>query len=284
MYPRHFGGLLLFAGLLSAADPPVGKRPLSHADYAGWQSIQSPSLSPDGRYVAYAVAPQEGDGLFVLFDRLSNKELRHARGSRATLAVPAGSKTGPIGPPPHLFTPDSRFVLFPIYPTKAQRDKNKTLASDTALGILEIASNNLTRIDQVRNYQVPEQGPAFVAYLKASKAAAVAPPHSDAKKQTPPPDQKGMAEKTEKAKRPPLPGVPLTPPPSSTTTTGELVLRNLADGSERTFADVSDYSLSRDGRSLVYVVAGSKKDSTPGVFAVTPGQVAPPVVLRSGPG
>jgi dipeptidyl aminopeptidase/acylaminoacyl peptidase len=89
-------------------------------------------------------------------------------------------------------------------------------------------------------------------------------------------------EKEKGGKRPPLPGVPLTPPPAPTS--GELVLRNLADGTERIFADVGDYSFSRDGKTLVYTVAGTKKESTPGVFAVTPGQSAPPLVLRSGPG
>jgi len=283
MAPRFLVGLVVLAGLLTAAEPTSAKRPLSHADYAAWQSIQAPTLSPDGRYVAYAIAPQEGDGEFVLFDRDSQKEIRQPRGSRATVAVPAGTKAGPIGPSSHLFTPDSRFVLFPIYPTKAERDKNKALADQTDLGILEIASNKLMRLASIRSFQVAEQGPAYVAYLKTTKAVAVAPPQDDAKTEPKPTaNEKGEKEIGKTGQRPPLPGVPLTPPPAPST--GELVLRHLADGSERTFADVSEYSLSRDGQVLVYIVAGTKKDSMPGVFVVTPGRLAPPMVLRSGPG
>jgi dipeptidyl aminopeptidase/acylaminoacyl peptidase len=267
MHPRFFLGLALVS-LLAASLQAQSKRPLTHNDYAAWNSIQAPTLSPDGRYAAYAVAPQEGDGDFVLVDLTANKEVRHPRGSRATVAVPAGTKAGPLGAPQHMFTSDSKYVLFSVYPTKAERDQKKTLAAGSALGILEIASNKLTRIEQVRNFQVPEKGPAFAAYLRSAKTLPPEPGKSPA------------PEKGEKGKRGPnSPSTPASPP-----VTGELVLRNLVDGTERTFSDVGDYSLTRDGKVLVYVVTGSKKDSTPGVFAVTPGQTLPPVVLRSGPG
>src|SRR5262249_60015221 len=62
----------------------------------------------------------------------------------------------------------------------------------------------------------------------------------------------------------------------------ELVVHNLTDGKERTFADVTEYTLSKDGKWLVYAVAG--KEQTGGVYAATLGRETPPLVIRSGPG
>lgn len=258
---------LILCGLILVASSPAqtaGKRPLTHADYAAWRSIQSPALSPNGAYVAYALAPQEGDGDFVLVDLRTGKEARHPRGSRATVNVPArarGKGKAALGASLHAFTADSKYVLFPAYATKADREKKKGLTAAT-LCLLEIAPNKLTRIDNVRNFQVNPEGPAFVAYLRDARPV-------------PPDSSKGTPAVTARpGKRGPATG-PVT---------GELVLRNIADGSERTFSDVSEYTLARDGKALVYVVSATKKVAPAGVFAVTPGLTAPPVVVRSGPG
>jgi dipeptidyl aminopeptidase/acylaminoacyl peptidase len=62
-----------------------------------------------------------------------------------------------------------------------------------------------------------------------------------------------------------------------------LVLRCLADQRERTFADVLEYSLSKDARALVYIVS-SKQEERNGVYAVVPGTAYPPATLLGGKG
>src|SRR2546426_6035132 len=42
------------------------KRPLTHQDYDSWRSIQAPQISRDGRFVAYAFMPEDGDGEVVV--------------------------------------------------------------------------------------------------------------------------------------------------------------------------------------------------------------------------
>ncbi|MGL4549775.1 MAG: alpha/beta hydrolase family protein [Gemmataceae bacterium] len=265
MHPRFFPCLALL-GLVAASGDAQTKRPLTHGDYAAWRSIQSPVLSADGRYVALTVAPQEGDGDFVLIDVPAGKGVRHPRGSRPAVTETAAEKGKKKLAPPHAFTADGKYVLFSVYPTKAERDKKKSLAASAALAILEVAPNKLTRVENVRSFQVPEEASAFVAYLRSRPLPA--DPTKTPETETP------------KGRR----GAPVVGPVALPPVSGELVLRNLADGTERTFSDVGEYSLSRDGKTLVYAVAGSKKDGTPGVFAVTPGQTLPPVVVRSGPG
>src|SRR6185369_11670799 len=48
---------------------------------------------------------------------------------------------------------------------------------------------------------------------------------------------------------------------------GDLVVRDLRDGAERTFADVTDFTVTKDGAEVVYTVS-SKKEETNGVYAL----------------
>ncbi|MEK7752093.1 MAG: hypothetical protein AAB654_09275, partial [Acidobacteriota bacterium] len=70
--------------ILAAALPVLaqgGKRPLTLKDADGWRSIQSQTLSRDGRWLAYGLFPQEGDGEVVVRDVASAKELRENAGT-----------------------------------------------------------------------------------------------------------------------------------------------------------------------------------------------------------
>jgi dipeptidyl aminopeptidase/acylaminoacyl peptidase len=116
---------------------------------------------------------------------------------------------------------------------------------------MELPDGKVTRLDNVRSVQVPEEGPAWLAYLRGP------------------------------VPQPPATQTPGAPPPPPTP--GELVLRHLADGKERTFADATEYQLSRDGRTLVFAVAGKKEEAN-GVYALTPGQDYPPLALVVGAG
>jgi hypothetical protein len=58
------------------------KRPLTHQDYDSWRSIQAPQISRDGKLVAYAYQPQDGDGEVVVRKLGSGAEWRASRGYR----------------------------------------------------------------------------------------------------------------------------------------------------------------------------------------------------------
>src|SRR5262245_3036455 len=44
----------------------TAKRPLTHQDYDSWRSIQGQTLSRDGKFIGYALIPQDGDGEIVV--------------------------------------------------------------------------------------------------------------------------------------------------------------------------------------------------------------------------
>ncbi|HKS41872.1 MAG TPA: prolyl oligopeptidase family serine peptidase, partial [Blastocatellia bacterium] len=166
------------------------------------------------------------------------------------------------------FTADSRFVVFQILPTKAETEKakkEKRKPEDmpkNSMGIMNLTTGEVARVERVKSFQVPENGAGFAAYLlepkkeekkpdapAASASAASAPPKKEKKKEY----------------------------------GSDLVLRNLTDASERAFVDVTEYTFSKDAKSLVFAVS-SKKEETNGAYAITPGATDAAASLLVGKG
>jgi len=62
------------AALLSLAFAQTAKRPLNHHDYDGWKTISGRRLSADGKFLAYGVFPQEGDGEVIVRNLVTGKD------------------------------------------------------------------------------------------------------------------------------------------------------------------------------------------------------------------
>src|SRR5215813_11924721 len=261
------------------------KRPLTHQDYDSWRSIQAPQISRDGKFVAYAYQPQDGDGEVVVRNLGSGAEWRANRGYRppavppddpgANVAEFQANQARLVRP---VFTADSHFLVFNIEPAKAdvnkaKRDKKKPeYMPKNAMGIMDLTSGQVARVEKVKNFQVPEDGSGFIAYLLEAK---------------PEPKKSEAAKEGEGAATAPAPGEG-TPRPSGRNSKkkeygSDLVLRNTATGAERTFADVLDYSLSKDAKTLVYAVS-SKNEETNGIYMNTPQSDTPASALLSGKG
>src|SRR5688572_9402205 len=160
----------------------VTKRPLTHADYDTWRSIVSPQISRNGKFVAYAYMAQDADSDIVVRNIATGKEWRAPRGYRPPAPPPDVSIPGSaeliaeqarlVRP---LFTADTRFVAFGIEPAKAELNKSKKEKKrpeempKNALGLMDLTSGQVAKIERVKNFQVPEDGPGFIAYLKEAK-------------------------------------------------------------------------------------------------------------------
>ncbi len=302
------------------------KRALTHHDYDSWRSIQAPQISRDGRFVAYAFMPQDGDGEIVVRNVASGTDWRAPRGYRPPVPPPddpsvnigeiLAAQSRLVRP---LFTADSRFILFSIEPAKAEiskarKEKKKPEEMPkNALGIMDLSTGNVTRIERVKNFQVPEDGSGFIAYLLEPKSPAPDEKKTDDKSgsptastparltegQTVPPAEPQASPQPTAS---PTPSAPAAQPagaakpasaqdPEKPAARGqkkkeygsELVLRNTVTGIERKFNDVLDYSLSQDARTLVYTVSAKKEDDN-GVYAVTTQNDSSPSPLVSGKG
>src|SRR5207237_9414083 len=143
-----------------------------------------------------------------------------------------------------VFAADNRFVVFSIEPTKAEvtkAKKEKKKPEDmpkSSLGIMDLSNGQVVRIEKVKNFQVPEDGSGFIAYLLEPKPEPKKPVDKDTtattaegagSNSTATPRSSGQSSSARAAKKKEF--------------GSDLVLRNMADGTERTFVDVLDYTL-----------------------------------------
>jgi dipeptidyl aminopeptidase/acylaminoacyl peptidase len=230
--------LLAWCPLLAAAPAP---RAFTDADFDAWRTITSPVASRDGRWLSYSYMPLDGDGDLMLRDLPSGRDQAIPAGALPPVSL-GGSEADPERAPPRrnvnpVFTSDNRFLVANTFPTQAAtraalRARPAADVPPEGLVIINLATDAVTRIEGVKNLQVPTRGGSWLAYLR---------------------------------------------------TNSDLVLRDLTNGTERSFPGVSDYSFARDGRTLVFTVSGDAAAKN-GVFAVTPGDPAAPLALAAGPG
>lgn len=328
-FPIGRFGLALAALLAASVLAQPAKRPLTHSDFDGWRNIATPTLSRDGRWLAYSFMPQDGDGDLIVREVATGKENRVAVGALPPPSPTAADENAPpeAPPPPRVvriaFTSDSRFAIATTYPAKvdvAAARKAKKKPDEMPRGglvILDLGTGDTTRVNDVKSFQVPAKGGAWLAFLKEGKPEPKSAEAKEPAGEPPAPEARDDAETPAPASQPataaaiPPPTAPETTatsttpaptetrptppatPPREAAATGvttsdrtfgtEFVLRNLTRGEERSFTHVLDYSLARDGRTLLFTVS-ARMPTENGVFALTPGDDAKPVALLAGRG
>jgi dipeptidyl aminopeptidase/acylaminoacyl peptidase len=224
------------------------KRPLDHEVYDSWNQIRDQQLSDDGRWVLYALVPQDGDAELHVRSVASTTTHVVARGRSAQFSAEGG------------------FVVFLIKPElTAQREakKEKKKPDDQpkdSLGILNLGTGEITRVERVKSFAVPDDAGAWVAYLleKAVKEGeeddtTEAEEQEPAEPKEPEPEEEAQEEEEDKKKD----------KKDGTT----LVLRNLNSGEEQQFDLVMEYAFAADGEFLAYATS-SKDGSLDGAYAV----------------
>ncbi len=306
-----FGFALLLGGAHVVAQSAPAPRPLAHTDFDSWRSVATPQLSRDGRWLAYSFMPQDADGELVVREVATGKEHRVPVGALPPPAVPPGDENPNPEAPLAVrnirlaFTSDSRFLVATTHPAKAdlaaaRRAKKKPEELPKGgLVTVNLASGVVTREADVKSFQLPTKGGAWLAFLKEAKPEEkkpddAKPAATTAPKETKEPDTEREedfgAEEVADAAAPRRATAAASTTRSATAATPgertygtELVLRQLEQGSERTFAAVSDYSFARDGRTLLFTVS-AKTEADNGVYAATPGDAAAPLGLLTGKG
>lgn len=159
MRPFLLATLVCGIAVPNQAQAQQPKRPLDHDAYDGWSSIEDERLSDDGRWILYALAPQEGDAVLHVKSITSETAYTVARGRDAR------------------FTDNAGFVIFLIKPElaevrKAQQEKKKPEEQPKdSLGILDLATGDETGYEHVTEYAFSEEG-VYLAYLASSKDGA----------------------------------------------------------------------------------------------------------------
>ena len=200
------------------ATAPGGKRPLTMEDLLSWKGIRSPVLSNDGRWMAYLLAPNEGDADFVVRGTAANaKEKR----------VPVGEAPAGFGAGPSLaISGNNRWVAYTIYPkaeeAKKARRERRTLP--TRVGVIELATGITREFERVRSFRFAGDRSNVIA-LQLSPADA------------------------------PAGGPGAVVPAASSPTSGSVVtLVDLAGGVPVTLPGVGEYVFDESGQLLAYTI------------------------------
>ena len=149
--------ILLFFMVFLCMKTSAQKKELDHTVYDSWQSIRETSFHPQGKYIIYAIVPQEGDGRFIIRNVKTGNELSIARATQA------------------VFTENGEYLVAKIKPSfvetrKAKIDKKKAdeMPKDS-LVIVELATNTIQKIPSVKSFQLAEHGNDIIVYLKDKK-------------------------------------------------------------------------------------------------------------------
>ena len=231
---RMAAAVVITLWLASAAAFAQPKRAITHDVYDSWKSIQGTKISRDGVWVAYALVLQDGDGELVVRNLKTNAEYRAPRGR------------DPI------ITPDGRFVVFSRTPLKADVDKARKAKKrpdempKAGVGVVDLTTGQVTILaGHVKSFRVPEDPARFVAFLSAPAETT-----DVARRLQPGETQDGQDGRSRSKKHDP--GT-------------DLIVRDLATGTQTTIAEVAEYAVAKDGSSIAYSVS-SKTPASDGAF------------------
>ena len=215
------------------AQQPSAKKPITHDVYDGWKSIQGTKVSRDGVWVAYALTLQDGDGELVVRNLKTGVEYRAARGRNPVM------------------TPDGKFVVFEKSPLKADVDKARKAKRrpeempKSGIGVVDLSTGQTATLSEhVKSFRLPEDPIRIVAYLAAPEPAPRAHARDGQE------GEDGQENKTPSKKH--EPGT-------------DLIIHDLAAGTDQTVAEVMDYAVAKNGSAIAYA-RSSKTPASDGAF------------------
>jgi len=263
--------VLLALALTSLPVSAQQKKPLEHADYDIWNRIQNPTLSPDGRWLAYQLTPGDGDGRMIVRNLRTGEETEISRGASPK------------------FSSDSRYVVARIAPKKeaveaAKKEKKKgpDLPKDSLVVVDLSRPGEPFRAARVKSFELPKDGSGWMAYLLEKEKRGE---EDNAKGGEPGGAQKGEAGKARKPEAGRAAGAgekgkdKEKPPRTKDGTT--LIVRDLDSGQERRFAYAVEYAFAEDGSALYYAASGEEGEAD-GVYRVRRSGDAEPVASGEG--
>lgn len=226
---------------------------MDHDIYDTWRSLSSTTLSRDGRYLAYQTRPQVGDPDLHFVDLSTNR-----------------TTTYTLGTSPR-FSHDSRFFLYTRVPSRAETEearKARRPANEmprNALVIVDLSSGESRTLERFGSYSLAPDGSTWIT-LRADAAPAGGGRgpagrgggeggEGGGDQEPQQPEQDPEAKEPQKRR--------------GHAVGRELTIHHLASGREIKIADVSDFTWSEDGSTLLYAVS-SRDVKADGLFLLEP--------------
>jgi len=255
------------------------KKALTQADWDRWRSINNPTLSNDGKWAAYTLQPQVGDGEFVVRATSGTTEYRVPVGyigrpnnvpgalrppqPPPTAGRGAGGRFGAAGPASP-FSADSRYAFVIAQSNKAEIEALQRTwraarasganppATDTVgtqtLIILNLADGKTTNIPSVRSFRLAKDNGKWIVYTPDTSHKAAGGDSANRAGGAGGANRGGGQSGGARARGP------------RRQYGSSIVLRNLETGAEQKLDDVLTYTFDDSAKVLAYTVVSH--DST----------------------
>jgi len=224
------------------SDTPPAQRPMELADILAWKRINTPTVSNDGQWFAYRVSPAEGDSEVVIRQTRGSKELR----------FPIGEATGGE----LAFSADSKFAAFSVHPTlrenRRARTARQTLYNKVAL--LELTTEKKVEFEKIRRFTFSGEKAGWLALHRYGPEAA---PAANAPAAAAGAGQRGGQGQGQRG--PGAPGTGAATGASDRPTGTDLILHEISTGNQLNFGNVSEYSFTRSGDFMIWIVDAADK-------------------------
>jgi dipeptidyl aminopeptidase/acylaminoacyl peptidase len=245
------------AGAQQASGPT---KQMQAADLKAWKGLRQSTLSNDGKWFAYVVAPNEGNATLVLRSTgTDNKETKfpigEAGGGRA--GPPPGIEVAAGAAAPVAISGDSKWLAYTIYPQstagqagrggrggagrggapQAQGAVPAAVPTQNKLGLVNILSGEKKEFDRVRRFAFNGDKPTWIAMQSYPEAAA---PAANA----------GGAAGNGRGGGAPAGGGGAAGRPDGT----DLVLYNLSTGDAVNVGNVAEFAFDDSGDWLAYTI------------------------------
>jgi dipeptidyl aminopeptidase/acylaminoacyl peptidase len=237
------------ATMEQAAAPAAAKRSLDIPDVIEWKTISTTAISKNGEWFAYRVAPQEGDAELTVRNIGSDKETKFPLGE---VGAPAGGGAGAAvfaGGATLQFSDDSKWLAFTASPLRAeaQRLRRQRRPIQTRVVVVNLATGDKKEYPNVRRFSFSGETATHIALHRAPAqapgggggAAGAAPGGGGG--------GRGAAASSGAAAA------------DSRPRGTDLIIRELANGSELNTGNVSEFAFTRDGKFLATVIDATDK-------------------------
>ena len=127
------------------------RRALMMDDLLNWKTIRSSTVTNDGKWFGYQLAPNEGDSDVILRRTSDDKEMRFPVGDNANPAL--------------AFSDNSQYALFTIAPTKreAERLRRERKPVQNQAALVNLATGEVKKFEKVRRATFSGERGAWVA-------------------------------------------------------------------------------------------------------------------------
>ena len=211
--------ILCLSMILNARDNE--KKPLTIHDFSSWKSINNQSISNNGKFVAFEINPQKGDGKLIV----QSLDLKTAD----TLSRGFDAR----------FSPESNFIVYKIKQpedsvrsAKKKKLKKEQMPKDS-LGIFVLSTRKVSSFPNLKQFSVPKENAGWVAFL------------TDMKK----PEKKNDKSTGEKRNEPKSKVVP----EQSNDQKSQLVIFHPISGDSVCFQNVTEFFYAPLGQSVAFI-------------------------------